>query len=70
MMMKGMDGWQFLKYRNTHWRSVPVLIVTALPAASDEWAASLGAFGRLEKPIEESELVRKVAQCLQVTQSA
>jgi CheY-like chemotaxis protein len=65
MMMKGMDGWQLLKYRNRRWRSVPVLIVTALPAASDEWAASLGAFGWLEKPIEESALVQKIAQCLQ-----
>jgi putative two-component system response regulator len=64
MLMRGMDGWQFLKYRDARWPFVPVLIATALPVASAEWAAELGAHAWLQKPIDETTLVQKVAQCL------
>jgi hypothetical protein len=39
------DDWQFLKARDAEWYAVPVLIVTALGIACDEWAESLGRAG-------------------------
>src|SRR5947209_6203489 len=36
MLMPRMDGWQFLKRRDPGWRSVPVVVTTALPVASSE----------------------------------
>jgi DNA-binding response OmpR family regulator len=67
MLMRGMDGWQFLKQSDAQWSSVPVLIVTALPIASDEWARSLGACSWLAKPIEATALVARVQKCLGTT---
>jgi len=47
MLTRGMDGWKFLRLREAKWASIPVLIMTALSVASDEWAVSLGAVGAL-----------------------
>src|ERR1700757_2666434 len=57
MLTPGMDGWQFLKYHRARWRFVPVLVTTALRVGSDEWAASLGACGFVQKPIEPADLL-------------
>jgi CheY-like chemotaxis protein len=64
MLMPGMDGWQFLKRRDARWGGVPVFIVTALPVASGEWAASLGACCWLQKPIDSKVLLEQVEKCL------
>jgi DNA-binding response OmpR family regulator len=59
-----MDGWQFLEERNARWNAVPVLIVTGLDIASDEWAASLGVRCWALKPLHTAELVGWVKKCL------
>jgi CheY-like chemotaxis protein len=68
MFLPGMDGWQFLKYKAARWRSVPVLVTTALSVASDEWVESLGACGWVKKPIEPAELVLEVTKCFATAQ--
>jgi CheY-like chemotaxis protein len=67
MMMPGMDGWKFLgAFRQTRaWSAIPVLITTAMPVASSEWAASLGAAGLLKKPFEEDDLMTPLRQLCQ-----
>jgi CheY-like chemotaxis protein len=69
MMMPVMDGWSFLDERRKIPRTatVPVVIVTALGAASWEWARSLGAVGLVRKPVEAEEIVRVVRNFLSVT---
>jgi CheY-like chemotaxis protein len=42
------------------WQSIPVVIVTALGIACDEWAESLGAQAVVRKPIDSDELVLKL----------
>jgi CheY-like chemotaxis protein len=56
------DGWWFLKQRLQVPRlaAVPVLIMTALRVASDEWAASLGAAGLIRKPCEVEPLMAAI----------
>ena len=60
------DGWWFLKRRRhvAKLASVPILIMTALCIASDEWAISLGAAGLIRKPCEVEPLVATIRQCL------
>jgi CheY-like chemotaxis protein len=64
MMMPRMDGWGFLTtlHRTPEWRTIPVIITTAMPVASQEWAASMGAAGLLKKPFDEDELLKPVRQ--------
>jgi CheY-like chemotaxis protein len=64
MMMPRMDSWSFLATfrQSPAWRMIPVIITTALPVASHEWAASLGAAGLLKKPFNEKELMKPVRQ--------
>jgi CheY-like chemotaxis protein len=64
MMMPRMDGWQFLKRRGARWRSVPVLLVTALPISCNEWATSLGARCCLRKPFDPELLLGQVKTLL------
>ncbi|HTU16710.1 MAG TPA: response regulator [Gemmataceae bacterium] len=63
---KHSDGWWFLQQRRQVPRlaSVPILIITALRIASDEWATSLGAAGLIRKPCEVEPLVATIQQCL------
>lgn len=58
----GSDGWHFLRERQQHprLRSVPVVIVTALGNASDEWAKSLGAESYLRKPVDVEPLLAEI----------
>jgi hypothetical protein len=44
--------------------SIPVIIVTGIGNASDEWAASLGARGLLRKPAEVEHLLHEIERCL------
>jgi len=62
----GRDGWWFLeeRKRTPALASVPLLVVTALGVASDEWARSLGASGLLRKPVEMEPLLASVRHCL------
>ena len=66
MMMPGCDGWEFLDRRKPSpaLASVPVVLVTGLPAADAEWAASLGAVGFLRKPFDVDALLAEVRRWL------
>jgi hypothetical protein len=44
--------------------SVPVVIITAIGIATQEWAASLGAKGLLRKPVDVETLVAEVKRYL------
>jgi len=65
MLMDDGDGWSVLnglrKIRAL--AGVPVLIVTGLSIATDEWAASLGACGLLRKPFDSPDLLAAVRHC-------
>jgi len=65
MLLPIMDGWQFMEKRRSTPRlaSIPVVMVTALGAASWKWASSLGAVGLIRKPIEVEQLVRTIKYC-------
>ncbi|HEY7330081.1 MAG TPA: response regulator [Gemmataceae bacterium] len=58
----GDDGWTLLDKlrRHSEWHSIPVIIVTGILIASDEWALSLGAQAVVHKPIDTDELLSKV----------
>jgi CheY-like chemotaxis protein len=66
MMMPEKDGWYFLDKRklNPQLADVPVLIVTGMGVASQEWAASLGAAGLVRKPFDAGELFREIKRCV------
>jgi CheY-like chemotaxis protein len=60
------DGWWYLSQRQRipvlAW--VPVIIMTSLSVACEEWAASLGAAGLVRKPFEVESLLAKIQHCL------
>src|SRR5262245_35444412 len=63
MLLPGADdGWSLLNKirRNPVWRNIPVVIVTGLRFASDEWARSLGAVSVLQEPITPDELLKEI----------
>jgi CheY-like chemotaxis protein len=64
MMMPGKDGWQFLQERKKKpaLASVPIVIVTGVGVASQEWAESLGAVGVLIKRFDTKVLLREVGR--------
>jgi CheY-like chemotaxis protein len=66
MLMPGCDGWEFLDRRKPSpaLASVPVVLMTGLPAADAEWAASLGAAGLLRKPFDVEALLAEVRRWL------
>ena len=66
MMMPGCDGWQFLQRRQPSpaLAAVPVVLVTGLADADDEWAAALGAVGLLRKPFDVDALLAEVRRWL------
>jgi chemosensory pili system protein ChpA (sensor histidine kinase/response regulator) len=59
MLMPLMDGWNFLShFRLTiAWAAIPVVIITSMDVATQEWAESLGAVGFLKKPFDEHDLM-------------
>jgi twitching motility two-component system response regulator PilH len=58
----GDDGWALLRKfrRNPQWCSIPVVILTSIRIACDEWAVSLGAKAVLCKPANIDELLVKI----------
>jgi len=66
MMMPPPDGWKVLSLRKAMpaLASAPVVIVTGLGVASDEWARSLGAAALLRKPVDSESLLAEVRRRL------
>jgi CheY-like chemotaxis protein len=66
MMTPVNDGWTFLRKRRQipALASIPVLILTALRIATQEWATDLGACGVLQKPIDIDVLLAEMKGCL------
>lgn len=62
MLLPNEDGWSFMakRRRNPDLAAVPVIIVTGLTIASDEWARSLGAVALLRKPVDPTRLLELV----------
>lgn len=62
MLMPVTDGWGFLERLKKHAAALhaPVIIVTGIRAASEEWALSLGGAACLRKPIEADELIEAI----------
>jgi CheY-like chemotaxis protein len=62
MVLPTFDGWRFLPV----WRqdpalsSIPLMVMTGLSIASDEWAKALGAVCLLRKPIDVSALLATI----------
>ncbi len=56
------DGWALLDKirRHAEWCTIHVLIVTAIPVASDDWAISLGARAVVRKPIDTDALLQQI----------
>src|SRR5207237_3722266 len=56
------DGWTVLERIRTNpaWADIPVIIVTGLEVASQEWARSLGARAIVRKPVHTEELMHKI----------
>jgi len=69
MLMPVMDGWAFLQHRRQDAKLyvIPVVIVTGLVVASQQWAESLGASGLVKKTSEMDETAaRLVEKCQEV----
>ena len=66
MMIPPPDGWYILAMRKktAALASVPIIIMTSLGVASEEWATSLGACALLRKPIDAEHLLAEVQRCL------
>lgn len=60
------DGWRFMEERKKYpaLAAIPVLIMTAMQAANQEWAEALGARGLLRKPADTEPLLAEVRRCL------
>jgi twitching motility two-component system response regulator PilH len=62
MLMPNVDGWHFLQMQQAdpQLSNIPVVVVTGLAVATDDWAQELGASGLVKKPIETEQLVQKL----------
>jgi len=62
MLLPECDGWQFFvrRRKDSLLASSPVVVMTGLAIASDEWARSLGASFLLRKPIDVDTLLGTV----------
>ena len=65
MILPVFDGWKFLEQRQKHrtLSRIPVVVMTGLGIASEEWASSLGAVAFLRKPIDVAFLLDTVRRC-------
>ena len=66
MMIPPPDGWRFMKLRRKSpaLAAAPVVIMTGLGVASEEWAKGLGACGLIRKPVEVEPLLAEIRRCL------
>jgi two-component system, chemotaxis family, chemotaxis protein CheY len=66
MMIPPPDGWHLMAMLNkdSALASVPVVIMTALGIATEEWASSLGACGLIRKPVDTEPLLAEIRRCL------
>lgn len=62
--LPGADGWQFFAERlhTPALAAVPVVVMTGVGIASDEWAKALSATDLLRKPIDVDRLLDEVNQ--------
>jgi CheY-like chemotaxis protein len=62
MLMPAVDGWHFLELQQAdpQLSNIPVVVVTGLAVATDDWAQELGAKGLVKKPIHTEKLVEKL----------
>jgi len=62
MLIPRFDGWWFLKQyrRDSSLAAIPVVIMTGIDVASQEWSLALGAVGLLRKPFEVDQLLKQV----------
>ncbi len=62
MILPVRDGWWFCgqKQSDRSIAGIPVVLMTGLQIASEEWAVSLGAVGLLRKPIDVPTLIKTV----------
>lgn len=63
----GRDGWHFLRElrKKPAAATVPVILITALGIASQEWAESLGAKCVIRKPFVVELLLAEIKRCLE-----
>jgi twitching motility two-component system response regulator PilH len=66
MIRQGHDGWYFFAKRKQipSALSIPVVIVTGIGNASNDWATDLGASGLIRKPVETETLLAEVNRWL------
>jgi CheY-like chemotaxis protein len=62
MILPSFDGWRFLPVwqRDPVLSAIPVVLMTGLAVASDEWAKALGVESLLRKPIDVDTLLDTV----------
>lgn len=62
MLMPNVDGWHFLQMQQAdpQLSNIPVVVMTGLAVATDDWAQELGASGLVKKPIHTEQLVQKL----------
>jgi CheY-like chemotaxis protein len=64
MLMPVLDGWHFLGRLQQDASRPPVIVTTAAPALSREWAEAHDCAGFLRKPVDTEELLGEVRRCL------
>ncbi len=66
MVMPAHDGWYFFRQRRQDKEvgAIPVLIMTGLPIANEEWGSALGGTALLRKPLDVTVLLETVRSCL------
>jgi len=72
MILPKYDGWHFFARRQKDHRlsSCPVIVMTGLSIASEEWARSLGAVALLRKPLDVETLVGTIRHHVQAEEQS
>jgi CheY-like chemotaxis protein len=62
MLMPVLDGWHFLEEFRARGSSIyiPIIVITAVPVISQEWAAANGCAGCLHKPVSMPDLLADI----------
>jgi CheY-like chemotaxis protein len=64
MLMPVLDGWHFLGRLQRDASRPPVIVTTAAPVVSREWAEAHDCAGFLRKPVGAEEVLDEVRRCL------